>query len=84
MLLGASKRIAEFASKHKLPAVYPDREFVDAGGLMAYGPDLGANFRRAGGYIVVNLRWLARDILDAAEGRGTIKVRVRRLGAAAS
>jgi hypothetical protein len=38
---------------------------------------------RAGGYIVVNLRWLARDILDAAEGRGTIKVRVRRLGAAA-
>ena len=51
MLLGASKRIAEFASKHKLPAVYPDREFVDAGGLMAYGPDLGANFRRAGGYI---------------------------------
>jgi len=51
MLLGNSKRIAEFASKYKLPAVYPDREFVDAGGLMAYGPDLGANFRRAAGYI---------------------------------
>lgn len=51
MLLGNSKRIVEFASKHKLPAVYPDREFADAGGLMAYGPDLGSNFRRAAGYV---------------------------------
>lgn len=51
MLLGNSKGIVEFAAKHKLPAVYPDREFVDAGGLMAYGPDLGANFRRAASYV---------------------------------
>ena len=51
MLIGNSKRIVEFASKHKLPAVYPDREFADAGGLMAYGPDLGANFRRSAGYV---------------------------------
>lgn len=51
MLLGNSRRIAEFAAKYELPAVYPDREFVDAGGLMAYGPDLGANFRRAAGYV---------------------------------
>lgn len=51
MLLGNSERIVEFASKHKLPAVYPDREFADAGGLMAYGPDIGSNFRRAAGYV---------------------------------
>jgi putative ABC transport system substrate-binding protein len=35
--------IADLAAKHRLPAIYPSREFVDAGGLMAYGvsyPDL--------------------------------------------
>ena len=50
MLLGNSQRIVEFASKHKLPAVYPDREFAEVGGLMAYGPDIGANFRRVAAY----------------------------------
>jgi putative ABC transport system substrate-binding protein len=35
--------IIQLASKHRLPAIYPSREFVDAGGLMTYGvnyPDL--------------------------------------------
>jgi putative ABC transport system substrate-binding protein len=35
--------IADLAAKHRLPTIYPSREFVDAGGLMAYGvsyPDL--------------------------------------------
>ena len=35
--------IADLAAKHRLPAIYPSREFVDVGGLMAYGvsyPDL--------------------------------------------
>ena len=30
-------RIVEFAAKNRLPAMYPDREFVDSGGLMSYG-----------------------------------------------
>jgi len=51
MLLGNSKRIVEFALKYKLPAVFPEREFVEAGGLMAYGPDIGSNFRRAAAYV---------------------------------
>ena len=37
-------RIVDFAQRHRLPAIYPVREFVDAGGLMSYGlswPDLG-------------------------------------------
>jgi hypothetical protein len=35
---------------------------------------------RAGGHIVVNLRWLAREVLNAGQG-GAVKVRARRLGA---
>ena len=45
------KQIVELAVKHRLPAMYGFREFVDAGGLMAYGPDWPDLYRRAGGYI---------------------------------
>ena len=31
------KRIVEFAGKYRLPAIYPQKEFVDEGGLMFYG-----------------------------------------------
>jgi putative ABC transport system substrate-binding protein len=51
MLLGNSKRIVDFALKNRLPAVFPEREFAEAGGLMAYGPDIGSNFRRAAGFV---------------------------------
>jgi putative tryptophan/tyrosine transport system substrate-binding protein len=33
--------IAELAEKHRLPMIYPYRDYVDLGGLMAYAPDLG-------------------------------------------
>jgi putative ABC transport system substrate-binding protein len=39
------------AGQHKLPAVYYDRYFVTAGGLMSYGPDLVDQYRQAAGYI---------------------------------
>src|SRR5713101_1835149 len=46
------RRLVALAAKHRLPAVYPSREFVDAGGLMSYG---AANFadlyRRAATYV---------------------------------
>jgi putative ABC transport system substrate-binding protein len=51
MLFANSKRIADFALKARLPGVFPEREFAEAGGLMAYGPDVGANFRRAASYV---------------------------------
>jgi putative ABC transport system substrate-binding protein len=51
MFLGNSKRIVEFTLKSKLPAVFPQREFAEVGGLMAYGPDIGWNFRRAGRFV---------------------------------
>ena len=37
MLPAHATRIVDFAATNPLPAVFPDREFVDAGGLMAYG-----------------------------------------------
>jgi ABC-type uncharacterized transport system substrate-binding protein len=41
------RRVAELAVKHQLPTMYGFREFVDAGGLMAYGPDWPDLYRRA-------------------------------------
>ena len=45
------KRIVELAGKYRLPAIYPDREFVDEGGLMSYGADLTDLYRRAAVYV---------------------------------
>ena len=45
------KRLVDLAAKNRLPAVYALREFVDAGGLMSYGPDLADSFRRAATYV---------------------------------
>jgi putative tryptophan/tyrosine transport system substrate-binding protein len=39
------------AARHKLPAVYPFRYFVEAGGLLSYGPDLLDDYHRAAGYV---------------------------------
>ncbi len=46
-----SKRIVELAMKHKLPGIYPTRQFVEEGGLMAYGPLIGDLYRRAATYV---------------------------------
>jgi putative ABC transport system substrate-binding protein len=43
--------IVTLAARHKLPAVYFERSFVAAGGLISYGPDFVDQFRRAAGYI---------------------------------
>jgi putative tryptophan/tyrosine transport system substrate-binding protein len=43
--------IAALAARHKLPAIYPFRYFVTAGGLISYGPDVVDPFRRAAGYV---------------------------------
>ncbi len=51
MLLANRTRIVGFTAKSRLPALFPDREFAEAGGLMAYGPSLASNFRRAATYV---------------------------------
>lgn len=43
--------IVRFAAETRLPAVYPQRNYVDAGGLMSYGPSYDENYRRAASYV---------------------------------
>jgi putative ABC transport system substrate-binding protein len=45
------KRIVDFAAKRRLPGVYPNRAFVEAGGLLSYAPSLAANWRRAAVFV---------------------------------
>ena len=45
------KRIVELAAKHRLPAIYYQKEFVDEGGLMSYGTDYVDLLRRAAVYV---------------------------------
>ena len=43
--------IVALAARHRLPAVYPYRFFVEAGGLMSYGPNLIDGYRRTASYV---------------------------------
>ena len=45
------KRIVEFADKYRLPAIYPQAEYVDEGGLMSYGVDFDDLYRRTAVYV---------------------------------
>jgi putative tryptophan/tyrosine transport system substrate-binding protein len=45
------QRIVDFAAQRRLPAMYESREFVDAGGLISYGPSLPALERRSADYV---------------------------------
>jgi putative ABC transport system substrate-binding protein len=45
------EQIIASAARHRLPAVYPFRIYVNAGGLVSYGPDKIAPYRRAAGYV---------------------------------
>jgi ABC-type uncharacterized transport system substrate-binding protein len=45
------KRIVELAVKYRLPAIYPEKGFVDEGGLMSYGADYDDLYRRAAVYV---------------------------------
>ena len=44
-------KIASFAQRNRLPSMYATKEYVDAGGLMSYGPSLPDLFRRAAIYV---------------------------------
>jgi len=44
-------RIVKLAERHRLPAIYSFRESVEAGGLLAYGPSLPDQWRRAAAYV---------------------------------
>ena len=50
------KRIFEFVGKTRLPAIYSQRGYVDAGGLMSYGTNFADQYRRAATYVVKILK----------------------------
>jgi putative ABC transport system substrate-binding protein len=51
MVFGQRQRIVAWAAQSRLPVMYFTREFVEAGGLMTYGPDLASRFRYAATYV---------------------------------
>jgi putative ABC transport system substrate-binding protein len=51
-IIGTQRRqVLEFAAKNRLPAMYTNSEFVEAGGLMSYAPSLADQWRRAAGFV---------------------------------
>jgi putative ABC transport system substrate-binding protein len=56
MLFAVRERIVDLAARHRLPAMYIGREFVDLGGLMAYGPNQFDLIRRGATYVDKILR----------------------------
>jgi putative tryptophan/tyrosine transport system substrate-binding protein len=56
MLFTQRERIVEFAAENRLPGFYFWREFVEAGGLMSYGPNLAAMHRRMAIYVAKILK----------------------------
>jgi putative tryptophan/tyrosine transport system substrate-binding protein len=51
LVFANGKRIAAFALKSRLPSMYINRNFVDAGGLMSYGPDQADSYRRVAYFV---------------------------------
>src|SRR6202022_931768 len=43
--------IIDLASKARVPAIYPEREYADDGGLISYGANVPEHFRQAAGYV---------------------------------
>jgi putative ABC transport system substrate-binding protein len=51
MLFQERQQIVELAMEARLPGIYPDRPFANAGGLLFYGPNVLDLFKRAAGYV---------------------------------
>jgi putative tryptophan/tyrosine transport system substrate-binding protein len=49
-IVGQRERIAALAARHRIPAIYVQRDFVEAGGLMSYAPSIPDTYRQAGIY----------------------------------
>jgi ABC-type uncharacterized transport system substrate-binding protein len=67
--LAERKRIVELAGKHRLPAIYPQNEFVEAAGFMSYGADLTDLYRRAAVYVDKILKGANRLICRCSRQR---------------
>ena len=56
VFVGQRRRVADLAARNRLPAMYYQREFVDAGGLISYGASLSDMFRHAATHVDKILR----------------------------
>jgi putative ABC transport system substrate-binding protein len=55
------KQIVEFAAKHRLPSMFGWKEYVEGGGLMAYGPNRAESFTRVAVYVDKILKGAAAE-----------------------
>ena len=51
LIVTQQRQVLDFAAKNRLPAMYPDSEWVEAGGLMSYAPSYTDSFRRAADFV---------------------------------
>ena len=51
LMTAESKRVADLALQHRIPAIFPEGGFLEAGGLISYGPSLPTTYRQATNYI---------------------------------
>jgi putative tryptophan/tyrosine transport system substrate-binding protein len=51
LFTGARERLADLATRYQLPVLFPDRTYVEAGGLMSYGSSRSDAYREAGIYV---------------------------------
>jgi putative ABC transport system substrate-binding protein len=56
MLYGQHPRVLTFSAASHLPALFPEKEVAEVGGLIAYGPSIPGSFRRAAAYVDKILR----------------------------
>jgi len=61
------ERIVDLAAKNRLPAMYPNSEYVETGGLMSYAADIVAMFRRAATYVDKILKGRTPDDLPVEQ-----------------
>ena len=69
-LASERSRIAQFALENKLPSVYTFREYIEAGGLLAYTPNYKDLFRRAASYVDKILKGAQPGELPIQQPRG--------------
>jgi putative tryptophan/tyrosine transport system substrate-binding protein len=69
-LVSQRSRIAQFAIANKLPSVYTFREYIEAGGLIAYTPNYDDLFRRAASYVDKILKGAKPGDLPIEQPRG--------------
>jgi putative ABC transport system substrate-binding protein len=56
LFFGQTPRLVAFTATALLPALFPEKQVAEAGGLMACGPSILASFRRAGAFVDKILR----------------------------